>query len=128
MYLVYNTVVQCFCCGGKANLVRIFLVESKNFLLVHRNRYLEGMDNGQKTPRGHPDFHSYMKIQRVFLFQTSFWLKLFYSTLLALTHRQKDRRRLKLILVGLGNLWFLQVYFTIIIIMRMIFQQQKNYV
>jgi hypothetical protein len=29
-----------------------------NFLLVHRNRYSEGMDNGQKTPRGHPDFNS----------------------------------------------------------------------
>jgi hypothetical protein len=53
------------------------------------------MDDGQKTPCGHPDFHSYMKIQRVFIFQTSFWLTLFYSTLLALTHRQKNRRRLK---------------------------------
>ncbi len=31
-----------------------------------------------------------------------------YSTLLALTDGQKDRRRLKLILVGLGNLQFLQ--------------------
>ncbi len=39
-----------------------FLVESKNFLLAHRNRYLEGMDDGQKTPRGHPDFHSYVKL------------------------------------------------------------------
>jgi hypothetical protein len=28
------------------------------------------MFNGQKTPRGHPDFHSYVKIQRVFIFQT----------------------------------------------------------
>jgi hypothetical protein len=27
------------------------------------------MDDGQKTPRGHPDFHSYMKIPRVFIFQ-----------------------------------------------------------
>ncbi len=86
-----------------------FLVESESFLLVHRNRYLEGMDDGQKPPRGHPDFHSYVKIQRFFIFQTSFWLTLFYSTLLALTHRQKDGRRLKLILVGLGNLRFLQV-------------------
>ncbi len=42
-----------------------FLVESENFLLVCRNRYSEGMDDGQKTPHGHPDFHSYMKIQRV---------------------------------------------------------------
>ncbi len=27
------------------------------------------MDDGQKTPRGHPDFHSYVKILRVFIFQ-----------------------------------------------------------
>jgi hypothetical protein len=39
-----------------------FLVESENFLLVHRNRYSEGVDDGQKTPLGHPDFHSYVKI------------------------------------------------------------------
>jgi hypothetical protein len=66
-YLAYNTVVQLcqfFCCGGKVNLVRIFLLKW-NFLLVHRNRYSEGMDDGQKTPRGHPDFHSYLNIQRV---------------------------------------------------------------
>jgi hypothetical protein len=25
------------------------------------------MDNGQKTPCGHPDFNSYVKIQRVFI-------------------------------------------------------------
>jgi hypothetical protein len=27
------------------------------------------MDDRQKTPRGQPDFHSYMKILRVFIFQ-----------------------------------------------------------
>ncbi len=27
------------------------------------------MDNGQKTPRGHPDFNSYVKILCVFIFQ-----------------------------------------------------------
>jgi hypothetical protein len=83
-----------------------FLVESKfssrtfllnpNFLLVHRNRYSEGMDDGQKTPHGHPDFHSYVKIQRVFIFQTGvscFSVTLFYSTLLALTHRWNHRQR-----------------------------------
>ncbi len=67
-YLVYNTVVQLcqfFCCGGKATLVSIFLLNPRNFPLVHRNRYLEGIDDGQKTPCGHPDFHSYVKIQRV---------------------------------------------------------------
>ncbi len=38
-----------------------------NLLLVHRNRNMEGMDDGQKTPRGHPDFNSYVKILRVFI-------------------------------------------------------------
>jgi hypothetical protein len=67
-YLVYNTVVrlcQFSCCGRKVNFVkkilqskfssRLFLL-NPNFLLVHRNRYLEEIDDGQKTPRGHPDF------------------------------------------------------------------------
>ena len=64
-YLVYNTVVRLcrfFCCGGKANLVHIFLL-NPNFLLVQRNRFSEGVDDGQKTPRGHPDFHSYVKLK-----------------------------------------------------------------
>jgi hypothetical protein len=46
--------------------LRIFLL-NPNFLLVHRNRYSEGMDDGQKTPRGHPDFISYVKIQCDFI-------------------------------------------------------------
>ncbi len=45
---------------------RIFLM-NPNFLLVHRNRYSEGMDDRQKTPRGHPDFNSYVKIQHAFI-------------------------------------------------------------
>ncbi len=39
-YLVYNIVVrlcQFFCCGQKANLLQIFLL-NLNFLLVHRNK------------------------------------------------------------------------------------------
>ncbi len=39
-YLVYNTVVwlcQFFCCGRKANLVQIFLLNPK-FILVYRNK------------------------------------------------------------------------------------------
>ncbi len=52
--------------GGISNFVRIFLL-NPNFLLVHRNSYLEEMDDGQKTPRGHPDFNSYVKILRVFI-------------------------------------------------------------
>jgi hypothetical protein len=29
--------------------------------MERRNRYLEGMEDRQKTPRGHPKFYSYMK-------------------------------------------------------------------
>jgi hypothetical protein len=39
-YLLYNTAVrlyQFFCCGRKANLVKICLL-NQNFLLVHRNK------------------------------------------------------------------------------------------
>jgi hypothetical protein len=79
---VYNTVVrlcQFFCCGGKVNFVTNFLESefssftfllNPNFLLVHRNKYLEEKEDGQKTQRGHPDFQSYVKIQQVFIFQT----------------------------------------------------------
>jgi hypothetical protein len=28
------------------------------------------MDDGQKTPRGHPNFNSYIQNQRFFIFQT----------------------------------------------------------
>ncbi len=41
-----------------------------NFLLTHRNKYSEGTDNAQKTPLGHLEFNSYVKILRVFIFQT----------------------------------------------------------
>ncbi len=40
-----------------------------NFLLAHRNRYSEGIDDRQKTPLGHPDFNSYVKILLDFTFQ-----------------------------------------------------------
>jgi hypothetical protein len=49
-----------------SNFVQIFAF-NPNFLLLHGNRYLEGMDDGQKTPLGHPDFNSYVKILRVFI-------------------------------------------------------------
>jgi hypothetical protein len=52
-----------------SNFVQIFLL-NPNFLLTHRNRYSEGIDDGHKTPRGHPDFKSYMKILRVLVFRT----------------------------------------------------------
>ncbi len=41
-----------------------------NFLLAHRNRYSEGTDYAQKTPRGHPDFYFYVQNLGVFIFQT----------------------------------------------------------
>ncbi len=44
-----------------------------NFLLAHRNRYLEGTDDGQKTTRGHPNFNSYIKNLRVLIFITAGW-------------------------------------------------------
>jgi hypothetical protein len=60
-----------------------------NFLLVHRNGHLERMDDGQKTPHGHPDCNSYVKILGVFIFQMD---------------RQTDGQTEKLIWCGLGNL------------------------
>ncbi len=80
-----------------------------NFLLVQRNKYSEGMDNGQKTPCGHPDFYSYVKIQRVLIFQTEvscFSVTLFYSTLLALTDRITDRETNTLATPGLEEPFF----------------------
>jgi hypothetical protein len=43
------------------------------FLLAHRNRYSEGMDDGQKTPRGYPNFNSYFKNLHVLVFQMDVW-------------------------------------------------------
>ncbi len=57
-------------------------------LAYNRNRYSEGMDNGQKTPREHPDFNSYVKILHVFIFQMDGGM---------------DRQTEKLIRCGLGN-------------------------
>jgi hypothetical protein len=73
-----------------SDFLRIFLL-NPNFLLVHRNRYSERMDDGQKTPCGHPDFKSYVKILRVFIDNRQ-------------TNRQRDRRTETLIRCGLGNL------------------------
>jgi hypothetical protein len=41
-----------------------------NFLLVHRNRYLKGMGDGQMTPRGNPNLNSYIKNLYFLVFQT----------------------------------------------------------
>jgi hypothetical protein len=69
-----------------SNFVQIFL-SNPNFLLVQRNRYSEGMEDGQKTLRSHLDFNSYVNILHVFI-----------------THRHTDRQAEKLIRCGLGNL------------------------
>ncbi len=41
-----------------------------NFLLVLRNRYSGGMDDGQMTPRGNPNINFYVKNLRFLVFQT----------------------------------------------------------
>ena len=66
-----------------------FILLNLNFLLIHRNKYSEGMDDGQKTSRGHSDFNYYVKILCVFIFQTD---------------GQMNRQTEKLIQCGLGNL------------------------
>ncbi len=53
------------------------------------------MDAGQKTPRGHPDFNSYMEIQRVFIDNRQTDKQ---------TNRKTDEQMEKLIWCGLGNL------------------------
>ncbi len=40
-----------------------------NFLLTHRNRYSEVTDDGQITPRGYPNFNSYIKNLQVLVFR-----------------------------------------------------------
>jgi hypothetical protein len=75
-----------------SKFLRIFLL-NPNFLLAHRNRYLEGTDNGQKTSRGHPNFNSYIQNLHVLVFQVDRW-----------TDRQTDRQTEKLVRCGLGTL------------------------
>ncbi len=62
-----------------SKFLQIFLL-NPNFLLAHMNRYSEETDNGQITPRKHPNFNSYAKNLRVFVFITDGW-----------TDRQTDR-------------------------------------
>jgi hypothetical protein len=79
-----------------SKFLQIFLLYP-NFLLRHRNRYSEGRDDGQKTPRGHPNFNSYIQNLYVLVFQTD-----------GQTNRQMDGRMNglteKIIRCGLGNL------------------------
>jgi hypothetical protein len=66
-----------------------------NFFLAQRNRYSEGTDNAQKTPRGHPDFYSYVQNLHVFIFQTD-----------RRTDKQTNRLRKTLAARGLEELFF----------------------
>ncbi len=104
-YLVYNKVVrlcQFFCCGGKDNLLRIFLLNPRIFFLY----FLLCMD---LQPQSHDCiskisrtlFHflnntclvSLFQRNNSLIFQTGvpcFSVTLFYTTLLALTDRRND--------------------------------------
>ncbi len=83
-----------------------------NFLFEHRNRYSEGTDDAQKTPRGHPYLNSYVQNLRVFIFRTdgrtdgrrhSFlqpgtvgdWLALRFFQIVALVHKKTYVERTK---------------------------------
>ncbi len=63
-----------------------------NFLLAHRNMYLERTDDGQNTPREYTKFNSYIKNLQVLVFQSDGW-----------TDRRTDGQR-HLSGGGLGNL------------------------
>jgi hypothetical protein len=60
----------------------------------HRNRYLEGRDNGQMTPRGYPSFNSYVENLRF----------LYSGQMDRGTDIGTDRGMETLIWCGLGNL------------------------
>ncbi len=75
------------------------------------------MDDGLKTPRGHPDYNTYVKILRVFIFRTDKQIFLINTLLLhipflALTHRQNFRETNTLAARGLEELFF-QLWFCV---------------
>ncbi len=51
-----------------STFLQIFLL-NPIFLPVNRNRYSEGMDKGQMTSRGYPNFNSYVKNRCFFVFR-----------------------------------------------------------
>jgi hypothetical protein len=61
-------VVSGFCSGGKS-------ASADYHFTFYLPYYSEGMDDGQKTPPGHPDFNSYVKILRVFICSQPFCKK-----------------------------------------------------
>jgi hypothetical protein len=145
---VYNTVVrlcQFFCCGQKANLVQFFLL-NPIFLLVHRNKLsvtvylflaLYGSTTIQsrsflKMSRTLFDFQintnwvSLLKKHNLLIFRTGvscFSVILFYSTLLALTHRQNHRQRVK----SPRYAWAGGTFFQLCCCVRFLFWWEKGF-
>ncbi len=110
MYSVYNTVVRLchfFCCGGKANLVQIFLLNPRiffSYFLLCMDLQPYSHDSFSKISRTLFDFRNNTTWVSLFwrinslIFRTGlscFSIKLFYSTLLALidgwNHRQRNK-------------------------------------
>jgi hypothetical protein len=60
---------QIFGCGGKWFLVLLPYLEYNRYIMGCRNRYSEGTEDGQMTPRGYPNINSYVKKLRVLVFQ-----------------------------------------------------------
>ncbi len=102
-YLVYNTVVrlcQFFCCGGKANLVRFFLLNPRIFFscfLLCMDLQPYSQDCFSIISRTLFDFQnntywvSFRNNSLIFRTGVScFFVTLFFSTLLALTDGQND--------------------------------------
>jgi hypothetical protein len=60
----------------------ILRVSYNRYMMGLRNSYFEGMEDGQMTQRGYPNFNSYVKNLLVLVFQTD-----------GRTDRQTDRQR-----------------------------------
>ncbi len=106
---------QFFCCGRKANLLQIFLLDP-NFLLVNRNKlsvtvylflalygsttiqsqlFLKNIENFVWFPKQYLLGFFILEKQLAYILVSCFSITLFYCTLLALTHRQNHRQRNK---------------------------------
>ncbi len=100
-------VVSVFCCGGKANLVQIFLLNPRiffSYFLLCMDLQPQSHDCFSKILRTLFDFlnntywASLFQRNNLLIFRTGvpcFSVTLFYSTLLALTDGQNDGQRVK---------------------------------
>jgi hypothetical protein len=87
---------MCRCVRFTVAVKNSFVVTYKlrvKYKIGRRNRYLEGRNDRQMTPRGYPNFNSYMKNLRVLVFRTD-----------RRTDGRTDRQTEKLIWCGLGHL------------------------